>query len=57
MSRRRWILVAGLGVLAAIQLEPIDRSNPPVESEASAPAEVRAILERSCYDCHRDHEH
>ena len=44
-------------MLAANQLVPIDRSNPPVESEAPAPAEVRAILERSRYDCHRDHEH
>jgi hypothetical protein len=44
-----------LGVVVgalAIQLVPIDRSNSPHESEIPAPAEVRAILERSCYDCH-----
>ncbi len=52
VSRWRWVLVAGIGVLAAIQLVPIDRSNPAVESEPPAPADVRAILERSCYDCH-----
>lgn len=39
-------------VLVAIQLVPIDRTNPPVESEVPAPPEVRAILRRSCYDCH-----
>jgi hypothetical protein len=35
-----------------IQLVPIDRSNPPVETEVAAPDDVRAILERACYDCH-----
>ena len=47
--------IAGLGALAlgvAIQLVPVDRSRPPVESEIPAPPEVRAILERACYDCH-----
>lgn len=34
------------------QLVPIDRSNPPVTAEVPAPPAVRAILERSCYDCH-----
>jgi hypothetical protein len=48
----RKALVA-LAVLAiAMQLVPIDRTNPPVEEETPAPAPVRAILERSCYDCH-----
>jgi hypothetical protein len=53
MNRR--LRIAALGALAvgvAIQLVPIDRSLPPVESEIPAPPEVRAILERSCYDCH-----
>jgi hypothetical protein len=50
--------VAGwtIGILAvafvAIQLLPVDRTNPPVESEVPAPPEVRAVLKRACYDCH-----
>jgi len=52
-SRRlRIAALAALAVGVAIQLVPIDRSNPPVESEISAPPEVREILERACYDCH-----
>jgi hypothetical protein len=39
-------------VAVAIQLVPVDRSNPPVESEISAPEPVRAILRKACYDCH-----
>jgi len=41
-----------LVIAAAIQLVPVNRSNPPVTDEIAAPADVRAILERSCYDCH-----
>lgn len=40
---------------AAAQLVPVDRSNPPVGIELDAPADVRAILERSCFDCHSHH--
>jgi hypothetical protein len=47
---RRWLGV--LLVLLLIQLVPIDRTNPPVETEIVPPAEVHAILQRSCYDCH-----
>jgi hypothetical protein len=36
----------------AFQLVPIDRENPPVESEVTAPEEVREVLARACYDCH-----
>ena len=43
----------GIGIaFLAFQLVPIDRENPPVESEVSAPEEVREVLERACYDCH-----
>jgi hypothetical protein len=48
----RWILLGILVVLVAIQFIPVDRLNPPVEAEAPAPAHVRAILRRACYDCH-----
>lgn len=43
---------AALAAAAALQLVPVQRTNPPVTSEIDAPADVRKILERSCYDCH-----
>jgi hypothetical protein len=36
----------------AAQLVPVKRDNPPVTFEVDAPAEVKTILERSCFDCH-----
>jgi hypothetical protein len=39
-------------VFLAIQLVPVDRSNPPVEEEVPASPEARAVLKRACYDCH-----
>jgi len=43
----------GIGaVLAAIQLVPVARTNPPVEAQVEAPPEVTAILRRACFDCH-----
>ena len=48
----RWVAL-GLGVVfVALQFVPVDRVNPPVERDVDAPEEVRAILRRSCYDCH-----
>jgi hypothetical protein len=41
-----------LGVLVLIQLAPVSRTNPPVESEINAPPNVATILRRSCYNCH-----
>jgi len=38
--------------LIAIQFVPVERANPPVESDVAAPAEVKAVLRRACYDCH-----
>jgi hypothetical protein len=51
MTRPRMLLIAG-GVLVALQLIPLSRTNPPVESALPAPPEVQAILDRSCMDCH-----
>jgi hypothetical protein len=48
----RLILRVVLVLFVLAQLVPISRTNPPVEEEVAAPAEVRAVLERSCYDCH-----
>ena len=52
---KAWIVPAGwglLGLLIAIQFVPINRTNPAVESDISAPTEVKALLRRACYDCH-----
>jgi cytochrome c551/c552 len=50
-SARVALLVLGT-VFLAIQLIPVDQSNPPARSELAAPLEVAAVLRRACYDCH-----
>ena len=51
MDRRRILLGTG-GLFVLVQLVPLPRTNPPVETEVDAPPAARAVLERSCYDCH-----
>jgi len=34
------------------QVFRIDQTNPPVESDLSAPAQVKEVMRRSCYGCH-----
>ncbi len=48
----KWVFGTLIVAFALIQVVPVDRENPPVESEIPADEEVRAILRRSCYDCH-----
>ncbi len=48
----RWLLLGILLTLVAIQFVPVGQLNPPVEAEVPAPATVRVILRRACYDCH-----
>ncbi len=48
----RVIAVALVVIGVAIQFIRVDRTNPPVESDVGAPADVDAILRRACYDCH-----
>jgi heme-binding protein len=54
--RRRFTfrrLAVGFVILLGIaQLVPVERSNPPVQSDVDAPPEVRTILRGACYDCH-----
>jgi hypothetical protein len=45
-----WLVTAAL--FAAIQLVPVERTNPPVERDIPAPPGVKAVLKRACYDCH-----
>jgi hypothetical protein len=49
---RRAYIAVPIALLAAVQLVPLERTNPPVVAEVGAPPEVKAILERACYDCH-----
>ncbi len=48
----KWAIAALFVALAASQLVPVDRTNPPVETEVPATAEARSVLRRACYDCH-----
>lgn len=50
--RRILSLVAVILTLVLIQLAPVERTNPPVEKEITAPDTVKAILRNACYDCH-----
>lgn len=48
----RWSLVALCVVFILIQFVPVNRTNPAVETEVRAPAQVASVLRRACYDCH-----
>ncbi|MBE0568019.1 MAG: heme-binding domain-containing protein [Krumholzibacteria bacterium] len=50
MKRKIGLFV--VAVLVGLQFVPVDRGNPPIRSDFSGPAEVKEILQRSCYDCH-----
>lgn len=39
-------------LLVGIQFIPVERTNPPVQSDIDAPSEVKAVLKKACYDCH-----
>ncbi|HCY76659.1 MAG TPA: heme-binding protein [Ignavibacteriales bacterium] len=45
-------LIAVVVILIGIQFIPVERTNPPVISDIDAPADVKAILKKACYDCH-----
>jgi hypothetical protein len=52
---KKWLVRIGIiltVVLIVIQFVPVERANPPVESDVPAPAELKAVLRRSCYGCH-----
>ena len=39
-------------ILIGIQFVPVQRVNPPIQSEVAAPSEIDVILRRACYACH-----
>jgi Haem-binding domain len=59
----RAALVVILLAFVAAQFAPVERTNPPVdpaqtvEQLAAVPPEVRAVLDRSCKDCHSNQTH
>ena len=46
-----WFLLLLLAFIG-IQFIEVDRNNPPVTQEISAPEQVKNILKNSCWDCH-----
>ena len=52
MKWMRQILLVGAILLGALQFIPVERTNPPVESDVPAPDSVRVVLRRACDDCH-----
>jgi hypothetical protein len=47
-----WSVIALCVGFIVIQFVSINRTNPPVEGDFRAPAEVLSVLRRACYDCH-----
>jgi hypothetical protein len=54
MSKQKWIvgLIFLVIIFTGIQFIRPEIKYPPVTGDLSAPPEVKAIIERSCYDCH-----
>ena len=48
----KWAALAFCVAFIAIQLVPVSRTNPPVQSDFRGSAEVVSVLRRACYDCH-----
>jgi hypothetical protein len=48
----RYGLAVVVAALLLAQLVPVERDNPPVESEVPVTPEAHAVLVRACYDCH-----
>ncbi len=52
MTSARRALSGIVVLLVAIQFVPVNRSNPPAETEVAAPDPVLVVLRRACYNCH-----
>ena len=48
----KWLVIALCITIVGIQLVPVKRTNPEVVYDFDGPEEVKAVLKRSCYDCH-----
>ena len=52
MKRGKLFLIIIAVIVIGLQFVPVERTNPPVTGEIQAPANVAAVIEKSCYDCH-----
>lgn len=48
----KWIAIVLAVVFVAIQLVPVERTNPTGGKPFDAPPHVHAIVKRACFDCH-----
>jgi len=51
-KRLRLILTILVIAIIAAQFIPVTRDNPPVKADFNGAAAVKAVLKKSCYDCH-----
>ena len=52
---KNWLAKIGIPLviaLVAVQFVPVARTNPPENGPLPALAEVHAVIQRGCYDCH-----
>jgi hypothetical protein len=52
MRKRTKILLGLLAFFVFVQFIPVPKTNPPVAGEIQVPPDVKAVLRKSCYDCH-----
>lgn len=54
MTRRgwKWTVAAAVAAAVAIQLVPVERTNPPVQRTLDPPEDVERVLRKACFDCH-----
>ena len=50
--RTRNLALGAVALFAALQLVPVERSNPPVRGQLPAPKDVETALRSACYNCH-----
>lgn len=52
--KKNWktILIALIGISIVTQFIPVTRDNPAVAADFDGPADVKAVVTVSCYDCH-----
>jgi len=50
--KKKWIIIGIVVLIIAIQLWPVERTNPPVSADLQAPPEVKAVIRTACYNCH-----
>lgn len=48
----KWGVAALAALFVVAQFIPVDYTNPPVQSDVQAPAQVKSILVKACFDCH-----